>query len=380
MNIIFIVVSRFPYGEASSIRALNICHLLHDAGHIVHVISDYPSNPESNCNFCTYEAVSQYTISICKRHNVVKKSIEALKKYCDRNKIDAVLTNARFDRFDKVSDFCHENGLKLYVENCEWYHYSNFKLGILDYRYWKNQWMITKGFKRADAFISISRLLDEHNSSLGIPSIRIPTIMDTEEIPYDVERAFDKNKITIAYTGNPGKSKEFLFPIISALAEDDVLKSKIQFHIYGPNKNQVMMNISHDSTTLSKAGDSVVIHGRVSQTSISEVVRNSDYLIFLRPDRLSSNAGFPTKLGESMAVGTPVITNNTGDIGLYLKDGVNGFFLEDYKSETVKKMLHNVLNVSQGTYVNMRKMARKTAEDNFEYRNYIDTIKQLLQD
>lgn len=378
MDFVFIVVFRFPYGEASSIRALNICRLLRDAGNRVHVISDYSSNADGECDCCTYESVSQFSTSLLSRHNTVRRSMAALERYCESHSIDAVLINARFDRFDKITAFCRRNELKLYVENCEWYHFSSFKLGVFDPRYWKNEWMIRRDFRRADGFISISRLLDEHNSGFGIPSIRIPTIMDTTEICCDLGRTCDWDRITLAYTGSPGKSKEFLYPVIAALAEDDELGSRIVFNVYGLNRDQVILNISGNADILDKAGASVVIHGRVAQTEIGEIVRDSDYLIFLRPNRRSSNAGFPTKLGESMAVGTPVISNDTGDIGLYLKDGVNGFIVEDSGTETVKNVLRRLLTQPKDAYTAMRIAARKTAEESFEYRRYIGLVKHML--
>lgn len=71
----------------------------------------------------------------------------------------------------------------------------------------------------------------------------------------------------------------------------------------------------------------------------------ADFSIFVRPDRRSSHAGFPTKLAESLAAGTPVITNNTGDIGLYLKDGENGFLLKDGTQKSVKDVLDKLIQI-----------------------------------
>ena len=377
MNIVFIVVCSFPYGDASSVRALNICHLLNDAGHTVHVISDYPSVSPADCDFCTYEHVADRSGSLIDRRTVVKKSLSALKAYCLANRVEAVLTNARFDRYDKILRFCKNKGLKLVVENCEWYHFSNFKLKLLDFRYWKNQWMIKKGFKRADGFISISRLLDRHNGSFGIPSVRIPTIMDTDNVQYRTE-CTESDTVKIAYTGNPGKSKELLSPIILALAENKELQEKIQLHIYGPDKNKVLYNIGNDKKLLLSAGSSVIIHGKVPQNEMNSIVKDSDYVVFLRPNRRSSNAGFPTKLGESMAAGTPVISNDTGDIGLYLKNGVNGFVCDDTSKGAVIKILAKITEMNKEQKESMRKQARLCAEEYFDYKKYVNEVKKIF--
>ena len=125
--------------------------------------------------------------------------------------------------------------------------------------------------------------------------------------------------------------------------------------------------------------DNVFIHGKVPQEKIGEILRNADYQMFIRPLRRSSNAGFPTKLAESMAVGTPVITNLTGDIGLYLEDGANGFLANGVSSSSIKDVFEKILRTDDKKYSEMRKEARRTAEKCFDFRCYCDEIKTILR-
>lgn len=376
MNIAFIVLCEFPYGSATSMRARNICRLLKLAGHNVHVISDSASDKsgEKSEEF-SYEAVYKKCSSFLERQLVTPKSIKALKNYCKKNKIDAVLTNARYDRFNSVARFCKKNGMKMIVENCEWYDPSSFKLGERDPRYKKNQKMIIKDFKKADAFISISRLLDEHNRSFGRKSVRIPTILDVQNTEF--ETVTNNEKITIVYTGSPGRNKEFLRPLIEVLAKNEELRKRVEFDIYGPSYGAVCMNIG-DEEILKKAGESVKVHGRVPQAEIQKVLTNADYLIFLRPQRRSSDAGFPTKLGESFAVGTPVIANDTGDLSLYIKSGENGFLLDGSECEELEKVLEVICSMDREDYQKIRQNARNTAEKSFDFRSYKEEIKEIF--
>ena len=128
---------------------------------------------------------------------------------------------------------------------------------------------------------------------------------------------------------------------------------------------------------LKECGNSVVVHGRVPQNEIQKILMEADYLLFLRPKRRSSDAGFPTKLGESFAVGTPVITNNTGDIGIYLKDGENGYLVKNMDYDSIRTVLYRALDYKKNS-PNMRKEARFTAENYFDFRVYENQIKQLL--
>ena len=374
MNVVFVAEFMFPYGSANAMRTRSIYQLLETLGHNVYVISDCEGNgtPEENAKF-NYESIYHNHYSLVERLIVPYKSVRALRKYCDSKNVDLIITNAEATRFNLIASFCRKRGIKLVVENCEWYDYSNFKFKKCDSRYIKYQKMIKSGFKKADGFISISRFLDEHNKKFA-ESIRIPTILDVKNSNFSL--SVDNEKLQIVYTGSPGKSKEFLRPVCEALANDDTLREKLVFNIYGPSYNQVLLNIG-DEEILKKCGESVVVHGRVPQNEIKNILINADFLLFLRPQRRSSQAGFPTKLGESFAVGTPVISNDTGDIGLYLKDEYNGYLLKDINSDTVVRALTKALDYKSEN-PNMRKNARITAENHFDFRVYTDDLTRLL--
>lgn len=377
MNFVFIVAFQFPYGSASSMRARHLYRLLESAGHCVHVISDFDTvSQTSDCSDYSYESVFDCCMTFQKRRCAGTESVSALKRYCAEHSVDCVLMNAKSDRLVSVARFCKQKNIRLMIENCEWYDSSAFKLGKWDFRYHLNQKMIQKGFREADGFISISRLLHVHNKSFGKPSVRIPTILDVENTAYSA--ATEHEKLMISYTGHPERSKEYLLPMIRLLAEKKDLALQTEFHIYGPSYSDVLRNIGGKEEILKRAGSSVRIHDNIPQDQVDEVLRNTDFLLFLRPDRRSSHAGFPTKLGESFAVGTPVISNDTGDIGLYVKNGINGFLI-DLPDESLERTVRKILNMGNREREAMRRAARETAEQNFDYRVYSEAMKRFLE-
>lgn len=379
MKVVFLVGFSFPYGEASSVRAFNICKLLNSAGIDVHVIADFVSEYRGQVGkFCTYEWCLDKQPSIFKRGLRAKESLIRLKKYCDNFKVDAILSNAKSDRFFELEKFCKNRKIDLFIENCEWYDISSYKLGRLDYRFYKNERMLKEGFKKVNGFISISRLLNNYNSSLGKLSVRIPTILDVKEVEYSLSlNKKQEEKINIIYAGSPGKSKELLRPIIEILKVTEEFRKKIIFHIYGPNKKLVLKNIQ-DKSLLDDMDECVKIYGYTPQEKMQEIIKNADFLIFIRPNRKSSHAGFPTKFGESMSVGTPVISNRTGDIDLYLKSDYNGYILNELNTETLKDIFYKILKLDKEKYNNLRKNARLTAENYFDYKKYLKEIKRLF--
>lgn len=373
MNILFVVVVPFPFGDASSIRAFNLCKLIKLAGHQVHVISDYPSKTvvSAPLSFCTYEdAESKYDDG-----SIASRCLRAVEAYLDENPTDIIMMNARYDRYDKMAQIAKKRNLKLIIENCEWYDPSSFKLGRLDPRYWMNEKMIRSGFKKADGFISISELLDEHNRGLGKVSVRIPTILDVKSVAWKERN--DHKKLELVYAGSLGKSKELLGPIIRVLADNEVLRNRIVLHVYGPSAETVEKN-TKEPGLLKRVGGSVIIHGRVPQPQVQDIMRNADFVFFMRPQRRSSDAGFPTKLGESMSVGTPVMTNDTGDIAKYVRSGENGLLIASNCEDAVCDTLMQAIHMSADELAEMRKNARATAEVAFEYRRYVASFCEMM--
>lgn len=382
-KILVLVDSYFPTGVAKSSRMLNFCRAFREVGYEVHVISAHSKGNEVvgavyELEGITYEIVSKKTYSTLDSFVGTSGFLNRVKKYIDSNKVDCVFMTSSTEYFRRLSRIIKSRGTKCYVEQCEWLDLSNYKFGKFDLRYINAEFFRRMGAKRIDGVISISRLLDDYYRSVGVHSIRIPTILDIKntKYTYKIEK---RDKIHIVFAGSLGGSKELLKPIIETLAQNEYYRKVIVFDIYGPTKNQILTNIDGDTDLINNTGCSIVIHGRIPQEQIQEVYLNSDYLIFIRPQRKSSNAGFPTKLAESMAVGTPVITNNTGDISLYLENGKNGFLLSDNSTDVIRQCFDSIISTDENTYMQMRREARKTAENNFDFRIYMELIKEYFQ-
>ena len=382
-RILILVDSYFPSGVAKSSRMLNFCRLFRDAGIKVHVITAHSKGNE-DVGACyelegfTYEVVSN------KQYNTIDSFIgtpgflKRVKIYLDENPQDYVFMTSSTEFFRRLSKIVRSRNVKCFVEQCEWLDISNYKFGKFDLRYINAEYFRKRGIKRINGIISISRLLNDYFGSKGVSSICVPTILDVKNTSY-VCGIDNREKIHLVFAGSLGGSKELMKPIIEALANNECFRQRIVFEIYGPSESQVITNIGGDSKLVKDAGNSVVFHGRIPQEKIPEVYSNSDYLIFVRPQRRSSNAGFPTKFAESMAVGTPVITNDTGDIGLYLENGVNGFMLADNSTEAICQCFEGIISIDTDTYSEMRIAARKTAESSFDYRVYVEKIAKYIE-
>lgn len=375
-KILFVTDLSFP-GSAMASRLLAFVKLFYCLGYDIHLIAGKSDELESGEIYqgedFTYEIVSSKRSDRMMSYFGNENLIKAVDRYVSENEVDYIFSTSLNALYRKLLKLCKQKNIKLILEQCEWYDPSSFGMGKYDIRYRRFKTNIKKYYCQADYVISISRLLNDYYNGSGVKSIRIPSIIDVMNKPkkYNVHN----EKIKLVFTGNTSNSKELIVPVLEALRE---YKDRIELHIYGSSMNGLRKHVNSD-VLIDGLNNSLFVHGVIKQEEVEKVLLNSDYQIFIRPKRRSSDAGFPTKLCESMSVGTPCITNDTGDISLVLKDGKNGFMVKGNDVKAVKEAFEKIVKLDKDSYRQMRIMARRDAESFFDYRNYLKDVEEFLK-
>lgn len=383
MVILYEMPALFPYGTPYASRVLNFSRLLTHMGHKVIVFCDYISDLSlvQSDGIAYYEGVEIHFTST--KRNLFSKATVAfrtplrLKSYLKNNHVDALIADSGAERFLRILKISKKYKIPIFLETCEKYHPSNWMFGQLAPRYWRFEYCWRFKYDKVNAVIAISRFLESHFKEKGKKAIRIPTILDVEKIPFNKESK--KRSLSFVFSGALGHGKDSLVEFMTALNHvKSRLSRKIELNIYGPSKEAVREQLEKNATVMQELGDMVHYHGRIPQNEIPLRLLENDFGIILRPQRESSNAGFPTKLAEYMAAGLPVLANDTGDISLYLNI-TNGILLENKSIENVENAILAIDSMSNEELSDMRKSARYTAEKNFDYRNYMDLLDEFLK-
>lgn len=95
---------------------------------------------------------------------------------------------------------------------------------------------------------------------------------------------------------------------------------------------------------LSKVLDSVVFTDSVSPTAIPQYFVDAEMLVLARPDNIQAKYGFPTKLGEYLLSGRPVVLTDVGNISDFLVDGKNAFIAEPGNIKSISNKMIEVSN------------------------------------
>ncbi|QQG44233.1 MAG: glycosyltransferase family 4 protein [Candidatus Roizmanbacteria bacterium] len=96
-----------------------------------------------------------------------------------------------------------------------------------------------------------------------------------------------------------------------------------------------------------------------------------DALAFLNP--IKWNEPFGLVMAEAQASGTPVISYANGAAPEIIKDGINGFLVNESEGiDGLTKAVEKLRSLSDEEYIHMRQAARKNIEENFSIKRMVN--------
>jgi glycosyltransferase involved in cell wall biosynthesis len=174
--------------------------------------------------------------------------------------------------------------------------------------------------------VMTNKLIEYYKKYSSKTSLFIHIPMTVEPERFNIYKSHNSHDY-IAYCGNLGhNNKDGVDYLIKAFKIFNNKYSNIKLYIIGDlidhKKEYQDLVILVERLQLT---DYIVFTGRVNRDNIPEYLINAKALVLARPDNKQGEGGFPTKLGEYLATGNPVLVTRTGDIPDYLTDGINSF-------------------------------------------------------
>lgn len=176
--------------------------------------------------------------------------------------------------------------------------------------------------KKLAGLFTISEPLRQHFISMGCDPNKTHIINMTVDASrfIGVTKQNVKEKY-IAYCGTASNNKDGVDELIKAFAIVSNHHPNFKLYIIGktPSRNDEIGNIA----LIHQLGlqDKVVFTGIIPSCNIPQLLLNAEILALDRPDSLQAQCGFPTKLGEYLLTGNPVVVTKVGDIPRFLVDG-----------------------------------------------------------
>lgn len=175
--------------------------------------------------------------------------------------------------------------------------------------------------KRTTGMLVISKALADYFDKQGIGNIAIINMfVDTkrfDDMKYDTDRKY------IAYCGTISPFKDGVDCLIKAFALFHKSHPDYEMKLIGRFENEEAEKNLKGLVKEYHLEQAVCFTGMINPEEMPRLLCNAQMLALARPDNEQAKYGFPTKLGEYLATGKPVVVTRVGEIGLFLQDKIN---------------------------------------------------------
>lgn len=220
--------------------------------------------------------------------------------------------------FLRLRKYCKLRKIKLICETAEWQKWEN--LGHLGFvakiiRLLDINLNMRYAYKKGDGIIVSSHYFADYFKN-SLPVLILPTLQCYRlDIVNDNMNNHPRKFI---YAGGLGYQKDMLVEIIHAFAE--IYERDFEFNILGLTKEQYIERYKNDKLlieSINKRQNKIKFWGKVTHNIVLNELVKSDFSMIIRQASHRNNVGFPTKFGESINCGTPVIVTDFSDVVYY---------------------------------------------------------------
>ncbi|AEE20740.1 glycosyltransferase [Dokdonia sp. 4H-3-7-5] len=386
-TIIYIGGFELPDKNAAAHRVIANGKLLRDIGYNVHFMGI--SNERIYCNKTFYgfnSSALKYPNSIISWFEYIttfKDYIKLIESYSNVHSI--ICYNLPSGSLYRLLKYCKKKEIKIFSDCTEWYiapKTGNFLARTV--KSWDIKLRMNNLHIKLDGVIAISSYLDTYYSNQGVQTLQIPPLIDKEDSKWPTN-ILQKNNTTVnlIYSGSPfaltkgSEVKDRLDLIIDGLYLISKTFTDFKLTILGMDLSGFLIVFPDYKDKLLSLGELIDWKGRVPHNEALDLLKKSDFSIFLRDTNLVTTAGFPTKFVEALSCGIPVLTNRNSNLADYLIEGKNGFWIDTSSEDSVYDSLSEVFKINKNDLKILKESVLK--DKIFDYRSYMTVFENFLK-
>lgn len=234
-----------------------------------------------------------------------------------------------------------------------------------------------KQLNKLKSLFVISNALQNYFFDQGISMEKVHVSnMFVDADRFAIRKEFNGEKY-FAYCGVVSKYKDGVNDLLNAFALFHKHHSDYKLYIIGRFESLDIKKELEAQTDSLSITERVVFTGQVSPNEMPCLLSNAEALVLARPDNLQSKYGFPTKLGEYLATGNPVIVTNVGEIGNFIENKRNGILVPPNAPEAFADGMLWVVEHPQEAAV-IGKKGQELAKTAFSYKTQSEKVLKIM--
>lgn len=402
MNIVITGHFGFPTGSAAASRIRHLARGLVELGHQVSVIVMSPSIIEQGDDACDgwsrhagirYRNARAYLPGAARPSRLRRMVGLVSDMRSDARRVCATLETMRASGgvdvvigyslyafgMNQILRYCRSTGIPFVADVVEWVGPDSFAGGKCNPLYWDSERAIRRLLPKCDGIIAISSYLERYFQSKGLPTVRVPAIIDLAEAPEPAGAPARPRtgRYVLTYLGNMVE-RDGPMLMIDAIRQAVQAGCNVQFNVVGgtervPEAQRAKAAAEADATIR----DRVRFWGRVSDEAVRDHLTGSDALIFTRTSGRASSAAFPTRLPEYLVTGKPVIASGVSDIGEYLREGVEALVIKPDSSTALADAIAKLVASPDGGK-SIGEAGRRKCAECFDYAKRAAEVEGFL--
>jgi len=352
----------FPSGNAAAQRVTANAILMAEAGYLPILIGLSAGSPSKVgglqrlpdvAGFPAYQMRYPQSYLDWLKHLVSAQYIENLIGELGRESVYAVICyNMPAIASLRLLRYCLKYRIRFISDCTEWYASEPGVRGFL--KHVDTEMRMRVAIPAGRNVICISRYLETYYQKRRCNVVVIPSLVDSRSAKW--LRSYTPNQPRVLlYAGSPGYSgmKDRLDIVIKAVLLCNMRGYSCRLNVIGMTREEYESKIPGGRQNSKDFEEVVCYFGKIPHEDVLSFTKKADFTIFAREVTKVAMAGFPTKLAESWACGTPVITTDTSDICSYLKPGINGFIAAQCSIDSLAEVIEKALTLSDSTLVDM---------------------------
>lgn len=205
--------------------------------------------------------------------------------------------------------------------------------------------------------------------------VHIPMTVEPER--FKIEKSTSKYGKYIAYCGSMYTDKDGVPILLNAF---DIFADKfrdVNLVLIGDISNKAKISPIMKVLNALKHKDRVYFTGLVERNDMPTLLVNASALALARPNNIQAQGGFPTKLGEYLATGNPVVVTSVGEIPHYLKHLENAYISQpDSPDDFARKLILLFTDPPQAQKIGLK--GKELATGIFNYKTQSSSIFKFI--